>query len=387
MTGAPSATSQAYSAAWENCDDLNIAAEEWVVKGLLPKGGLAILAGQSTAGKSFVALDVADKIARGEPALGGRRTYQCGVAYIAAEGVNGVRKRLVGLRKERGSGWYKHMALSGVAPNLADDTKYDELEKETEQLRARLARRGVRLGLVVIDTLSASIPGVDENSSKDMSSVLGRLQQLAARLSVCVLLVAHVGKDTERGVRGWSGLVANADVVLGVQMPDDAGVRRFKAVKVKDGDAGPDLAFVLRSIELGKDNDGDPVTTCVVEWRTPGDASQRHRRPRPLPAAANNTLAQLKRLMDDGPNEAIIAPGAARGTTGVPIDALRAAVHRHFSSIDAEPDSSQTLDHRRWKDRRRKSFTDGIDRLLERQLVRVEGGLIWLPDSSGLADA
>lgn len=386
MTGAGAAGQKTHSAAWENCDDLEIATEEWVVKGLLPKEGLAILAGQSTAGKSFVALDLADKIARGEPAFGGRRTYQCGVAYIAAEGANGVRKRLVGLKKDRGSDWSNRMALSGNAPNLADDAAYLALEKEIGRLRTRLEEREVRLGLVVVDTLSASIPGVDENSSKDMSSVLTRLQRLAARSRTCVLLVAHVGKDTDRGVRGWSGLVANADAVIGVQMPDDNGVRIAKVIKIKDSDAGPDLAFSLRSVDLGEDEDGDRLTTCIVEWRGPGDVPVRHKRQRALPAVAHVALTQLKRLIDEGHTEAIVAPGATRGTNGVRIEALKAAIHQHAPGLDAEPDPTEKLEHRRWKDRRRKAVTDGVNRLEERGLVRVHGNLIWLVAHSALGD-
>jgi hypothetical protein len=387
MTGAGAAAPKTHSAAWENCDDLEIATEEWVVKGLLPKEGLGILAGQSTAGKSFVALDLADRIARGEPALGGRRTYQCGVAYIAAEGANGVRKRLVGLKKDRGAGWSKRMALSGNAPNLADDDAYLALEKEVGRLRTRLEERGIRLGLIVVDTLSASIPGADENSSKDMSSVLTRLQGLAARNRTCVLLVAHVGKDTDRGVRGWSGLMANADVVIGVQMPDDSGVRIAKVIKIKDSDAGSDLAFSLRSVDLGEDEDGDRLTTCVVEWREPTDMPTRQKRHRPLPSAARVALAQLKRLIDEGHAEAIVAPGAARGTNGVRLEALKAAIDQHAVGVDAEPDPAEKLEHRRWKDRRRKAVTDGVGHLEERGLVRIQGDLIWLVAHSALGNA
>jgi AAA domain len=381
QTSASTATSKVNAAFWENCDDLKIPKEEWVIKGLLPREGLAILAGPSTAGKSFVALDLVDKVARGEPALGGRRSYQCGIAYIAAEGANGVRKRLIGLKKDRGADWSKHMALSGMAPNLADESKYNELEKEVGRLRAKLESHEVRLGIVVIDTLSAAIPGVDENSSKDMSSVLMRLQQLAIRFKICVLLVAHVGKDTDRGVRGWSGLVANVDVVIGIQMPDENGVRIVKIVKIKDGDAGPELAFSLRQIPLAEDTDGDPVTTCVVLWRSPSDAARRKLR-RPLPRVARAALTQLKRMVDDGAAELITAPGAPVGTKGVEIKALGAAIDRQASELDPEPDQEDKTEHRRWKDRRRKSVSDGFRHLEDHQLVRIEGSKIWLLGSS-----
>ena len=348
---------------------------EWVVKDLLPKQGVALVAGPSMAGKSFLTLDMMDCIARGRPVLG-RRSYQCGVAYVAAEGANGVRKRIEGLRQDRGAHWSGHMVLCSEPPNLADEDSFLELGRALRARQRAFASRNIRLGVVVIDTLSASIPGADENSAKDMSPVLDRLQKVARSLDVCVLLVAHVGKAADRSVRGWSGIVANADGLIQVDAADAEGLRTVSIVKVKDGDSGKPVAFKLKVIDLGEDDDGDPVTTCVVDWDVPAPAaSAGERRPRPLPAGAHTILAALKRLTDNGATVPVSALGAPAGTIGVAYDTLKATA---FADRLGGPEPDDEHDRRLWKDRRRKALEGGLSRLAQRGLVRSENGTVWL---------
>ena len=63
------------------------------------------------------------------------------------------------------------------------------------EAREYMAVRGTKLGVLAIDTLSASAPGADENSSKDMSPVLAALHTLALELQILVVVIAHTGKD------------------------------------------------------------------------------------------------------------------------------------------------------------------------------------------------
>lgn len=42
----------------------------------------------------------------------------------------------------------------------------------------------------------------------------------------------------------------------------------------RDGPAGGSKSFRLPSVEFGRDNDGDPVTSCVVEWTDPPERDE-----------------------------------------------------------------------------------------------------------------
>ena len=152
----------------ENFDDLEPGVALDRVKGLWPRSGLCFVGGPSMSGKSFWALDALARICRGEDVLG-RRSVQAGCLYVAAEGAAGVRKRITALRGKIGTldGTFQFI---GQAPNLRDADDLAELREAIEQSKAELQAAGHDLGIVCLDTLSASIPGADENSAVTTSS-------------------------------------------------------------------------------------------------------------------------------------------------------------------------------------------------------------------------
>src|SRR5690606_20260609 len=78
-----------------------------------------------------------------------------------------------------------------------------------------------------------------------------------------VILIHHSGKNALRGARGWSGLRAAADVEMEVLRADDD--RIISITKQKDGEEGQDYGFKLRVVPIGLDEDGDAITSCVVD--------------------------------------------------------------------------------------------------------------------------
>jgi hypothetical protein len=75
---------------------------QWIVKGVVPQAELMVIYGESTAGKTFVALDLAAAIARGVP-WRGRKVKQRRVVYVCAEGQGGFQMRLRGYAPGRAS--------------------------------------------------------------------------------------------------------------------------------------------------------------------------------------------------------------------------------------------------------------------------------------------
>jgi hypothetical protein len=224
--------------------------------------------------------------------------------------------RIQGLRKVTGR-WSDNTRFIGAAPNLTDQADVDRLTVRLVKIRDDFQSRGIRLGAVVVDTMSASIPGADENAAKEMSPILTRLQELAATLDLCVIVVAHVGKDADRGIRGWSGMFANADGVVRVMPHDEDQLRVVTVQKAKDAEAGQRHAFALKVVDLGVDADGDPETTCVVDWQdSPPSGTKAGKRAR-TKQHANRTaiLTAFGRLEDRGrlkPLNGVSAPGGAR---------------------------------------------------------------------------
>ena len=239
-------------------DDIEPAlADAYVVKDLIQQAALSVLYGASNTGKTFFALDLAFAIACGGP-WRGRRVNAGSVLYLAAEGGRGAANRIAALRR--------HTGLCDVPLALRraglDLLKNNADLKAVVDLAAETAQRGP-LRLIVVDTLSRVMAGGDENAPQDMTALIRNIDAIRAHTGAHVMLVHHSGKDEGRGARGHSSLRAAVDTEIEV-VSDDAGRAAFVR-KQRDYQGGETFAFSLHSVELGHDQDGDPVVSCVVE--------------------------------------------------------------------------------------------------------------------------
>ena len=276
-------------------DDIVYSPLPWRVKNLLPATGVVNVAGPSTAGKTFLVLDMVAKIARGLPVLG-HKSKPCGICYVAAEAAAGILTRIDGLKLRTGKlgGAFR---LIPATPDLTSPEDVDALKQKLGRIRDQMASRGQTLGVLVIDTMSASTPGADENTAKDMGPVLNALQSMATEFSLLVLVVSHTGKNVSSGIRGWSGQFANADGVIMLDEAHADGTRTGTVAKVKDGVSGQRFAFGLEVIKVGVDADGEDVTTCVV---VEADAPKSTKAEGSLTARAKLVYAALVYVLDNG---------------------------------------------------------------------------------------
>jgi len=230
---------------------------DWLIKGVLPQAEFIVLYGASGSGKTFVALDMAAAIARGEP-WRERRSQKGSVLLIAAEGTGGVGRRidaycrLHGIDPER-----LDIGVLMAAPNVMDADDVGELVKATR------AAMGDDLKLIIVDTYAQVTPGANENAADDMGRALANIRVLGKATGATVLVVHHAGKDLHRGARGWSGIRAAADAEIEVIRHEQGG-REIRVTKMKDGEDGLSWGFKLEVVDLGFDNDGDPITSCVA---------------------------------------------------------------------------------------------------------------------------
>ncbi len=371
----------------EDFNSLKAGTSLWRVKGLWPAVGVCFLGGPSMSGKSFLATDMLAKVCRGEPVLG-RKAIAAGVVYVGAEDANGLRLRIEGLRQETGPVPDAAFRFIGQAPDLTDPDDVADMREAILDAKADMESGGMALGVVCIDTMSASIPGADENTAKDMSPVLHRLQEMAEELGVMVLMVAHTGKNADAGLRGWSGLLANADGLIMLDAFEDGASRIGTVVKVKNGPAGDQFAFGLRSIVTGQDADGDDVTTCIVE---PGEVPERARAGRTATKAGQSgelIMAAFDRVWNRARLQ-ISAPGA-EGALGVEVADLRNEAYGlgvgptdpDYSECVGEADKAKAK--RKWQDQRKADFDRGLAHLTATKRLRTEviGGvrLAWEPN-------
>jgi hypothetical protein len=234
---------------------------KWLVKNLLVEGSLAILFGRWGTGKSTVAIELGVAIARALP-WHGRKVLGGKVVYISCENPHGVRARLSAALKDQG------ITIDDLHGNFLEIAARPHLSKpeDVQALIAELQAIGP-VALIVVDTLARAMAGTEENSAKDSSILVGNCQTISEKTGACVMLVHHTGKDESRGMRGSSNLPASADTEIELERPSETdNVRIAKLGKQRDAPDYCDLFhYELVAVTLGQDEDGDPITSTVVQ--------------------------------------------------------------------------------------------------------------------------
>lgn len=227
---------------------------KYLVKGWLDKGGMSVVYGASNSGKTFVALDIACHIALGWD-WRDMRVRQGSVVYIAGEGGLGIQERLTAFKQ--------HYDLEGFADiyviptNVClckDETAHGELLQRVEFIP--------NIKLIIIDTLARAMGSGDENSSSDMGSFVKHCDIIRQTTGTHVMVIHHSGKEESRGARGHSSLKAAVDTEINVVQR--SGVIKASITKQREGDTGQELGFKLIPYEVRRDEDGEPVYSCVL---------------------------------------------------------------------------------------------------------------------------
>jgi hypothetical protein len=232
----------------------------WRIRNVLPDGGAAVVMGAANSGKTFVVLDLVLHIAAGQP-WRGIRTRKGLVVYIAAEGGHGFRNRLAAAKQRYP--WAKGAPFLTIfdAVNLLNG----DADAIVAAVKSAEAEAGEPAAVVVLDTLARCMAGGDENSGQDMGKLVGAMDAIRAQTGAAVVLVHHVGKDATKGARGHSSLRGAVDTEILVE--GASGVRTATITKQRDGETGQVFAFELVPVDLGRDDDGEVISSCIVEVR------------------------------------------------------------------------------------------------------------------------
>lgn len=239
-------------------DDIDPGKEPpWLIKHLMPATGLAVIYGLPKSGKSFLIADAVFNVAMAR-SWAMRETLGGSVAYCAGEGVTGFKRRLAAFREHYGvEGKGIPFGLIPLAPNLGREDG-DDL-KIIATLNDWLINKPP-LRAIVIDTLSRSMRGADENTAKDMGVFVDNCERIGREFNCVVIVVHHAGKEAERGARGSIALPAAADVMWYVEKGEVSN--QATIVSMKDGEDGIYWRFKLVPFEGAQQS---AANSCVVE--------------------------------------------------------------------------------------------------------------------------
>jgi hypothetical protein len=225
----------------------------YLVKGIIPYPGLTVIWGPPKAGKSFWTLDLAMHVALGRE-YRGRRVQQGPVVYCCFEGQSGVSARIEAFRQ-------RFLAEeTDSVPFFLQPAPMD-LIKVHQELIAAIRDLEESPVAVVLDTLNRSLNG-SENSDEDMGNYIKATDAIREAFNCAMLVVHHCGVNDSRP-RGHTSLTGAADARLSVTR--DASKNILIDVEfMKDGEGSGTIVSALESLEVGLDEDGEPITSCVV---------------------------------------------------------------------------------------------------------------------------
>jgi KaiC/GvpD/RAD55 family RecA-like ATPase len=265
-----------------------------LVSGLLGSTQLSAIYGPPGCGKTFLALDIALRIATGRK-FRGRRVTKGAVVYIAAEAGRRIFNRVTAWRMRR-----MREEDAGEVPFYAVPCQLNlcTTEDDLDELVAAI-RETCDPVLIVVDTVSRVMAGGNENSPEDMGALVASADRLRDEFGANVCLVHHVGKDASRGARGHSLLHAAIDTEIEVTRSDDTHLSTAKIIKQRDGEIGEQIHFELEVVTIGENEDtGEEVTSCVVAVPDAGTVAEAERPRAKLSKAERIALRALEIVVE-----------------------------------------------------------------------------------------
>jgi hypothetical protein len=236
----------------------------WVIHKRIEANTTGYTFGPPGGGKTFEALHRWLCVATGTP-CNGRRTTQGLVLYCCGEGHSGISRRA--------RAWMLHhdmtpedLTLFHVSRGTVglDGKGVDAIIVEARSLEELY---GTKVIGVVVDTVARHLHG-DENNTRDMNEFIGALDKLRDAFPGSVAEgIHHCGHAGGRG-RGSSALKGAVDFEFEV----DAGV--ITCHKMKDAEKPDQQEFKLISVDVGEDDEGEAITSCIVEY---GERSTLHK--------------------------------------------------------------------------------------------------------------
>jgi hypothetical protein len=328
----------------------------YLVKGLIPRVGLVVAWGPPKCGKSFWTFDLVLHIALGWE-YRGHRTQQGTVVYCAFEGADGFRGRAEAFRQQHKITEAPFYLVPAVVDLIADHG----------QLISAVRAQTTTPVVVVLDTLNRSLVG-SESNDEDMGKYVRAADAIREAFNCVVIIVHHCGVDGTRP-RGHTSLTGACDAQLAVKRDGENHVV-VTVEHMKDGVEGEVIRSHLELVELGLDDDGDPITSCII---MPAEASAQKANKKALTKGAFLGQRLLGDALLDSGKMAAPSTRIPANTRTIPIETWRQYCYAGMISDSDKPDSKS------------KAFRRACEELQAAGLIGIWNGQVWIAGQAGQA--
>lgn len=240
----------------------NVKPISWAIHKILEANSLGLLFGDPESGKSLLAKDMGLCTAA-DLEWHGHRANQGAVFCIDGEGHNGTARRI--------SAWsIRHKQAVDSLPFYVSECaaslyNYESAVEVCDAIQSLATQSGENPVLIIIDTLARNFGPASENSTEDMNQFIAHVDKIREQFKAAVLIVHHTGHGDKSRARGAYALTGAMDAEYRLEKGDD-DIVRMTCTKAKDFSRPEPLAFKIRPVELGiEDEDGEPVVSVVLD--------------------------------------------------------------------------------------------------------------------------
>ncbi len=185
--------------------------EEWLIDGLMAKGSLTVLSAAPNQYKTWLAMEIAIKVAKGEILFGRFSTHQTGVMVVDEDGSG---ERLLQKR-------FAKLGASPDTPIMILSGQNFKLEETQILSLIRTAKRN-NIGLIIFDSLVRIHTAKNENDAMEMAKVFN-LFKIFKKAGITLLILHHNRKQSAfsnnptQDMRGSSDILAAVDGHITIQ--------------------------------------------------------------------------------------------------------------------------------------------------------------------------
>ena len=230
--------------------------KRWLIENLIPTGEIVILYAPTNQYKTFLSLKIALEVATGSQELGA--TVNGNVSIFSPDtNMEDLVPRIRGLLQASYSNQdiSESLLIEDEVLDLTNEhfeSNVDEYPETGEQVHWSWHEQGEwnaeeGIKLIVIDTLSQSIGG---NSINDDSAIRKSVKNLkkwirGGKGKFSILVIAHAGKNTSKGIMGSSIQHNDFPTVLKIKKGRDDQMYLYRE-KMKSEAEGTSIPFVMR---------------------------------------------------------------------------------------------------------------------------------------------
>jgi putative DNA primase/helicase len=286
----------------------------WLWPGRIPLGKLTLLSGDPGLGKSFLALDIAARTSTGSRWPDGAPGGVPGNVIIASAedgAADTIVPRLRALSADLGRVY--------IIEGIQDSRGRRAVSLDADLPRIEIGVRHVQAQLVLVDPIGAFLGAADSHRDSEVRAILAPLADMAERLHVAIIAVAHLNKAQQFSAiyrtGGSIGFVAAARAVHVLAADKRNRERRiFAPLKNNLSRTAPALAFSITGEPPALEWEAAPATDINVdELLAPDPPRPRGPKPESLERAKDFVQEQLRGSPGPRPVEDVVQAATRAG--------------------------------------------------------------------------